>query len=264
MEKSVRHDKWYAQEYAKVSDMQWQQAMEAIGRCDYSGSDAILDVGCGDGKISHYLAQRLEHGKIIGIDLTQDMIIHARQQYVSQTNLLFQQMSADEIQFNQRFDIIFSFSCLHWVAEQAKVWDGFYRHLTSQGKVVCGFQVGHEHFWDTVLEHQQARQWQPYFLGFQDPFNHFTLTEMVGFIENAGFYLPRIDEVHHVEYFETQDKLTAFFHSWVPQFRHLELPMRNEFIKQVMEGYVSKIHPQMRKRAGVRIKRYIIEAEKSC
>ncbi|MCL1124975.1 class I SAM-dependent methyltransferase [Shewanella surugensis] len=163
MEKSVRHNKWYAQEYANVSDMQWRQAMEAIGRCDYTGADSILDVGCGDGKIPRYLAEHLEHGNIIGIDLTKDMIRYARKEHAYQANLFFEQMSADEIQFKQRFDIIFSFSCLHWVGEQQKVWNGFYRNLTPKGKVVCGFQVGHEHFWNTVIEHQQDPYWKPFF-----------------------------------------------------------------------------------------------------
>ncbi|WP_299494699.1 class I SAM-dependent methyltransferase [uncultured Shewanella sp.] len=262
MDSKVRHDKWRAQEYASVSDMQWRQAMEALRRCDYSESDAILDVGSGDGKITRYVAEHLSHGKVIGIDLVKDMVRFAQTHHADQANLSFLQMSADEIAFDQRFDIILSFSCLHWVAAQAKIWHDFYQHLTSKGKVVCGFQVDHQHFWDTVFEHQQAPQWQSYFLNFQDPYHHFTLTEMVGFIEEAGFYLPRVDEIHHVEYFETQDNLTAFFQSWVPQFRHLGSSVRGEFVKQVMESYMSKIHYKMRERAGVRIKRYIIEAEK--
>ena len=262
MNKVVRHDKWLAKDYAKASDMQWRQALEALARCDYRACDAILDVGCGDGRVTHYVANQLEHGNIIGIDLVEDMINFAETHHGTLTNIRFLQMSADNIVFKQRFDCIFSFSCLHWVADQAKVWHGFYQHLIPTGKVVCGFQVDHEHFWDTVFEHQQARQWQAYFLDFYDPYHHFSLNDMVSVIEKAGFYLPRIDEIHHVEYFDTQHKLTDFFLSWVPQFRHLQSPIREQFVQQVMDNYMHKIHPQMRKRAGVRIKRYIIEAEK--
>ncbi|GAA5445515.1 trans-aconitate 2-methyltransferase [Microbulbifer sp. NBRC 101763] len=262
MDKPIRHDKWQAQEYVKASSMQWRHAMEAIQRCNYQKASAILDVGCGDGRITHYLAERLENGKIIGVDLTEDMIHHARKVHTGIPNLSFEQMSADEIQFNEQFDIIFSFSCLHWVADQKKVWDGFYKHLKEGGKIVVGFQVGHENFWDTVYEFQHDNDWQPYFESFLDPYNHYTLNEMRNYIEGSGFYLPRIDEIHHVENFGTRDTLTAFFLSWVPQFRHLQPPQREKFSHQVMSKYFKKIEPKTRKNAGIRIKRFIIEAEK--
>ncbi|WP_226648502.1 class I SAM-dependent methyltransferase [Microbulbifer variabilis] len=261
-EKSTRHDKWQAQEYVKASSMQWRQAMEAIQRCSYQEVSAILDVGCGDGRITRYLAERLKNGKIIGVDLTEDMIRHARKAHARVPNLAFEQMSADEIHFEEQFNIIFSFSCLHWVADQKKVWDGFYKYLRENGKVVVGFQVGHENFWDTVYELQNSTQWQPYFESFIDPYNHYTLNEIRRYIEEAGFYLPRIDEIHHVENFGTRDTLTTFFLSWVPQFRHLQSPNREKFAQQIMDDYFKKIHPTMQKQAGVRIKRFIIEASK--
>ncbi|WP_444924346.1 class I SAM-dependent methyltransferase [Microbulbifer sp. DLAB2-AF] len=262
IDKPVRHDKWQAQEYVKASSMQWRHAMEAIQRCNYQGASTILDVGCGDGRITRYLAEHLKSGKIVGVDLTEDMIRHARKAHSGVPNLSFEQMSADEIQFDKQFDIIFSFSCLHWVADQKKVWNGFYKHLREDGKIVAGFQVDHENFWDTVYEFQNNNQWQPYFENFLDPYNHYSLNAMRNYIEEAGFYLPRIDEIHHVENFGTQDTLTAFFLSWVPQFRHLQNSQRQEFAQQVMDAYYKKTHPVMHKHAGVRIKRFIIEAVK--
>ncbi|WP_445354987.1 class I SAM-dependent methyltransferase [Microbulbifer sp. EKSA008] len=262
MNEPIRHDKWQAQEYVNASDMQWRHAMEAIHRCDYRQAATILDVGCGDGKVTRYLAERMTNGRIIGIDLTEDMICYANKNYANIPNLSFEQMSADEIQFDYKFDIIFSFSCLHWVADQAQVWNSFYKYLKDNGKVVCGFQVDHENFWEAVYEEQETATWKPYFEKFHDPYNHYTLEEMRNYAEEAGFYLPRFDEIYHVENFQTWEKLTTFFLSWVPQFRHLGHPEREQFADQVMNKYYKKIHPEMRKDAGVRIKRFIIEAEK--
>lgn len=122
-EKSTRHDKWQAQEYVKASSMQWRQAMEAIQRCSYQGASAILDVGCGDGRITRYLAERLKNGKIIGVDLTEDMIRHARKAHADVPNLAFEQMSADEIQFEKQFDIIFlSAACTGWQTRKSLGW----------------------------------------------------------------------------------------------------------------------------------------------
>lgn len=262
MDKPVRHDKWLAQEYVKASTMQWRQAMEAIQRCNFQDASMILDVGCGDGKITRYLAERLHNGRIIGVDLTKGMVQFARKVHAGLPNLSFEQMSADEIQFEEQFDLIFSFSCLHWVADQKKVWDGFYKHLKEGGKVVAGFQVDHENFWDTIFELQNTAQWRDHFTSFIDTYNHYSLTDMKNHIENPGFYISRIDEIYHVENFETPNKLLSFFLSWVPQFRHLQNPLREQFAQQVMDKYYKKIDFRMRKLAGVRIKRFIIEAEK--
>ncbi|WP_444936574.1 class I SAM-dependent methyltransferase [Microbulbifer sp. JMSA004] len=264
MKKNVRHDNWCAAEYVKASKMQWHQAMEAIERCPFQKAKSILDVGCGDGRITRYIAENLEHGSVIGVDLTEDMIKHAREMHGDVPNLSFQQMSADELTFNKKFDMIFSFSCLHWVKNQAKVWEGFHKYLKDNGEVVSvvGFQAGHENFWDTVDDFQNSNEWKPYFTDFHDPYNHFSLQEMRNFIENAGFYLSRIDEIYKVEYFETKKNLTDFFLSWVPQFRHIPSPHREKFANQVIEEYLRKIHIKMKNRAGIRIKRYIIEVEK--
>ncbi|WP_444912204.1 class I SAM-dependent methyltransferase [Microbulbifer sp. PAAF003] len=264
MKKNIRHDKWSAAEYVEASQMQWQQAMEALKRCTFRDAKSILDVGCGDGRITRYLAENLKYGKVIGVDLTEDMIRHAREMHGDVPNLSFQQMSADELNFNHQFDKIFSFSCLHWVKDQAKVWEGFHKYLKDNGEIVSivGFQAGHENFWDTVDMFQNSSKWKPLFINFRDPYNHFSLQEMRDFIEGAGFYLSRIDEIYQVEYFGTQKKLTDFFLSWVPQFRHLPNPLREEFANQVIEEYLRKIHIKMKSRAGVRIKRYIIEVEK--
>ncbi|MCO1333842.1 methyltransferase domain-containing protein [Microbulbifer sp. OS29] len=262
MNNPIRHDKWTATEYVNASDMQWRHAMEAIRWIDYRNASRILDVGCGDGRVTHYIAENLHRGKVIGIDLTEDMVRYAREKYAREKNLFFQKMSADEIEFDQCFDIIFSFSCLHWVADQAKVWDSFYKILKEDGKGIIGFQVGHENFWDTVSDFQNNSQWQAHFTGFRDPYNHYILADMKAVIERAGFYIPRMDEIHHVENFGTPETLMTFFLSWVPQFRHLSPPKRELFAQQVMDAYYQKISPKMCERAGVRIKRYIIEVEK--
>lgn len=81
------------------------------------GREAILDVGCGDGKISTQLSPSVKEVSVLGIDLSEDIIQLASEQYPSQNypNLSSMQMNAADIQLTKKFDVAFSNAVLHWV-----------------------------------------------------------------------------------------------------------------------------------------------------
>jgi len=106
------------------------------------GNESVLDIGCGDGKISAQLAQVLKNGRVVGIDLSNEMIQLASQQYpqTANPNLSFLQMDASKIHVPERFDIAFSNATLHWVKDQRSVLRGTHGALKSGGKLL--FQMG--------------------------------------------------------------------------------------------------------------------------
>ncbi|MCJ7793728.1 methyltransferase, partial [Candidatus Bathyarchaeota archaeon] len=59
---------WNAQDYAKNSANQFQWAKELIPKLKLNGNESLLDIGCGDGKITAELAKCLPHGRAVGID----------------------------------------------------------------------------------------------------------------------------------------------------------------------------------------------------
>jgi len=84
-------------------------AKELINKLDIGDSDTILDIGCGDGKVTNLLSS-LTLGKVVGIDFSQEMIELAKSSYSAP---IFMQMDAQSIQFKDEFDIIFSNAALH-------------------------------------------------------------------------------------------------------------------------------------------------------
>ena len=68
---------WNPHDYAKNSDAQLQWAREIRSRLSLNGSESVLDVSCGDGKITADFAQALPHGQVIGIDRSPEMIAYA-------------------------------------------------------------------------------------------------------------------------------------------------------------------------------------------
>ncbi len=59
---------WDADDYARNSGAQQKWAEELIAKLALKGSESILDIGSGDGKISARLARLLRDGSILGID----------------------------------------------------------------------------------------------------------------------------------------------------------------------------------------------------
>ena len=70
-------DKWNAKDYAKNSSAQEKWAVELIEKLALDGNEKLLDIGCGDGKITYRLSRILNNGSVIGIDQSESMILES-------------------------------------------------------------------------------------------------------------------------------------------------------------------------------------------
>jgi ubiquinone/menaquinone biosynthesis C-methylase UbiE len=69
---------WDASDYARISALQKVMADEALGLLNLDGSERVLDVGCGDGRITAEVAARVPRGSVVGIDPSAEMVEYAR------------------------------------------------------------------------------------------------------------------------------------------------------------------------------------------
>ena len=73
--------------YAANSAPQEAWARELIRRLNFSGNESVLDVGCGDGKITAALTQMVRRGNVLGLDASPEMIRFARSVFVGRNGL---------------------------------------------------------------------------------------------------------------------------------------------------------------------------------
>ena len=83
---------WNAAEYSRRSSLQEAMAQEVLALLDLKDSERILDVGCGDGKITAEIASRVPRGSVVGVDPSGEMISFAQSHFgpVTRPNLRFQ------------------------------------------------------------------------------------------------------------------------------------------------------------------------------
>jgi len=129
---------WNAEDYKQHSKGQQKWARELIARLKLKGTEDILDMGCGDGKVTAEIANYVPNGSVVGIDNSTSMIEIARKNYPTggeHPNLSFMFMDAMSLSFHEKFDIVFSNASLHWVKNHRPVLEGLYRSLKPKGRV---------------------------------------------------------------------------------------------------------------------------------
>lgn len=104
------HYNWIPQKYADHAEEQYNWAITELQKIELIDKN-ILDIGCGDGKITAYLSKNTT-GIVLGIDKSESMIEYAKENHIH-SNLDFSVDDAENIKCDNKFDIVVSFNTLH-------------------------------------------------------------------------------------------------------------------------------------------------------
>ena len=131
--------RWDPQEYRNSSSNQRTWAVELLTQIRLSGTETVLDVGCGDGEITALIAARVPQGFARGIDSSKEMVELARRTYPPRRyrNLRFAVKDARRLTMVEEFDLVFSNSSLHWVVDHRPVLEGIRRSLKPSGRLLA-------------------------------------------------------------------------------------------------------------------------------
>ncbi|MGA9161476.1 MAG: class I SAM-dependent methyltransferase, partial [Actinomycetota bacterium] len=69
---------WDAQTYDRIADPQFRWGAAVVDRLELRGDETVLDVGCGSGRVTELLAERLPGGRVVALDGSMAMIERAR------------------------------------------------------------------------------------------------------------------------------------------------------------------------------------------
>lgn len=131
------HYEWDARAYERHSEGQLKWALELMDKINWTGRESVIDLGCGDGKVTARLAGRVPRGRVLGIDSAPPMIDLAVKKYPPSAypNLAFRKMDVRDLDFQEEFDVAFSNAALHWVKDQRNVLIRVAKALRPGGRI---------------------------------------------------------------------------------------------------------------------------------
>ena len=129
-----------AESYQQISSRQRETGRQLIqDELNLQQGDAILDLGCGTGELSAYLAELVgQQGKVLGVDSDIERIKVAQESHKGVNNLSFVEGSTSNFpnMGTETYDIVYCSSVLHWVTDKRKAFRNMFSSLKPGGKIV--------------------------------------------------------------------------------------------------------------------------------
>jgi trans-aconitate methyltransferase len=229
--------RWDASDYAKHSQGQYGWAMGNIGKLALQGSESVLDIGCGDGKITAEIAKRVPHGRVLGIDLSQEMIALAAR-LIQLPHVRFQVLDAQELHFDSEFDAVFSNSALHWMPDHAAVVRGMARALKPGGRIFLsmGGRGTAASGFKALDAMARDPRWSMFLAGGESPFHFPGPEEYEPWLANAGIRADRIELVPKPMRHADAAALEGWFRTtWMAYSGRVPENQRAEFVRELAD-----------------------------
>jgi trans-aconitate 2-methyltransferase len=178
---------WDAATYDRVSDIQFSWALEQLERLTLRGDEVVLDAGCGSGRVTALLAERVPRGRVYGVDVAPSMAEHAQSALGSRTTIFCQDLVA--LSLPERVDAIFSNATFHWISDHDALFAALHRTLKPGGRLVaqCGGRGNIDRFRLLAEEVAGLGPFARYFRDWQGPWNYADAEITADRLQRAGF-----------------------------------------------------------------------------
>jgi trans-aconitate 2-methyltransferase len=162
---------WDGQSYDRISGPMEALGLEVLGRLELRGDELVLDAGCGSGRITEALIERLPGGHVIAVDASQSMVDAARARLpgadVRRVDLL-------ELELERPVDAILSTATFHWIADHERLFARLRAALRPGARLLA--QCGGEGNIDVLRSRAGAVMAHPpyaeHFRDFRPPWNY--------------------------------------------------------------------------------------------
>jgi trans-aconitate 2-methyltransferase len=228
---------WDGQSYDRIS-----APMEAFGRAvlerlPLRGDETVLDAGCGSGRITEALIERLPRGRVIAVDASQSMVDAAHERLpgadVRQVDLL--ELDLESLGLLEPLDAILSTATFHWILDHQALFERLRGVLRRGGRLVaqCGGRGNIDVLRGRALEVAAREPYAAAFADFQPPWNYAGPDETrqrlldAGFTEAECWLAPAPKEPEQPREFLSTIVLG-------PHYQHLPVDLREPFMDEVL------------------------------
>jgi trans-aconitate 2-methyltransferase len=129
---------WDAATYERVSSPQVEWATVVLDRLPLRGDETVLDAGCGTGRVTQLLLERLPRGRVVAVDASASMVEAAREALGDRATVF--QADLAELALDEPVDAVFSNAVFHWVPDHDRLFERMHAALRPGGRLIaqCG------------------------------------------------------------------------------------------------------------------------------
>jgi len=181
---------WNSAAYHRLSGPQVSWGKKVLSRLPLRGDETVLDAGCGTGRLTAELLESLPRGRVVGIDLSQNMLRSAREHLTSFGDRV--RLAACDLlrlPFENAFDGIVSTAAFHWVLDHDRLFLNLRRALVPGGwiEAQCGGGPNLATLRARTNNLAASPAFAKFFAGFREPWLFQNAEEAADALRRAGF-----------------------------------------------------------------------------
>lgn len=239
---SIPEDVWDGETYKKNATLQQRLGLQIIhSHTNQQGSKTILDVGCGDGFLTNYIAKHISCSQsVVGID-SSDSMIRTAIESKNDSKIAIKKFDITDpgITSLGLFDTIFSFNTLHWVHDQETALKNIHHLLSFGGTFRAQLfppLASQKILIDNIAKLMREEKWLNFLKDFTLPIqmNIFTAKEYEALLLQVGFTVHNCAETIYT-FTQSRDEIATGFKSWLPHLRMIPVGYHDEFLRALTD-----------------------------
>jgi trans-aconitate 2-methyltransferase len=178
---------WEAATYDRVSDVQAEWARGVLERLPLSGDETVLDAGCGSGRVTAMLLERVPRGHVVAVDGAPSMVEHARAALGDRATVILSDLT--ELALDEPVDAAFSNAVFHWVPDHERLFARLHDAMKPGAPLIAqyGGEGNVESFHDVASVVAAEPPFAQHIAGRRGPWNFTSAEYAREKLEAAGF-----------------------------------------------------------------------------
>jgi trans-aconitate methyltransferase len=181
---------WDGKAYERISDPQFRWGLRVLERLPLRGDETVVDEGCGAGRLTEVLLDRVPRGRVVALDGSESMLETARARLGRfGDRVSFVRADAATWVSPVPVDGVFSTATYHWVKDHDALFASIARSLRPGGLLVaqCGAAGNLARIRSRSGALRASPEYARFFEGFAEPWIYATVDETRARLASAGF-----------------------------------------------------------------------------